>query len=124
MPNIGHKWTQDEERAAATLDWGEFTLRFPNVNRSAYRQRRASLLQGVELTAGETLSGMSSLERAVANNIKLARTLIRLRHSIEADDELSAAIPRIRKALQAQAQSGSVTGLDYEGLRQLIYGSK
>lgn len=122
MPNTGHQWTQDEERSAATLAWDEFSLQYPNINRSAYRQRRASLLQGVELIEGQTLSGQSSLERAIANNVKLARTLIRLRHSIEADDELSAAIPRIRKALQAQAQSGSVTGLEYDGLRLLIYG--
>lgn len=122
MPNTGHKWTPDEERAAATLAWDEFTLRFPGVNRSAYRQRRGVLLQGVELPEGETLSGVSSLERAITNNIKLARSVIRLRHSIQADDELSAAIPRIRKSLQAQAQSGTVAGLSYEELRDLIYG--
>lgn len=122
MPNIGHKWTDAEERAAATLAWDEFALEFPNVNRSAYRQRRAALLQGVELTEGQTLGGATTLERAIANNIKLARSVIRLRHSIQADDELSAAIPQIRMALQAQAQTGSVTGLDYEALRLLIYG--
>ena len=122
MPNIGHKWTPAEERAAATLVWDEFTLRFPGVSRSAYRQRRATLLQDTELPDGETLSGLSSLERAIANNVKLARSVIRLRHSIDADDELSAAIPRIRTTLQAQAQTGSVTGLSYDDLRVLIYG--
>lgn len=122
MANTGHKWTAAEESAVATLDWDEFALRFPSVTRSAYRQRRATLLQGVELAEGQTIGGASKLERAIANNIKLARSVIRLRHSIQADDELSAAIPRIRMSLQAQAQDGVVMGLSYEELRELIYG--
>lgn len=63
------------------------------------------------------------LQRAVANNIRIARQVIRLRHSIEADDELADAIPLIRSRLQEQAQAGQVTGLTYDEMRQLIYGS-
>ena len=65
-----------------------------------------------------------ALEQAVANNVKIARAVIRLRHSIEADDELNAAIPRIRKVLELQAQDGNVTGLSYDELRALIYGGE
>jgi hypothetical protein len=63
-----------------------------------------------------------SIEQAIANNIKVARTLIRLRHSVEADDELNAVIPRIRVALEAQAQQGAVTGLSFAEFEQLLLG--
>lgn len=62
------------------------------------------------------------IEQAVINNVKMARTLIRLRHSILADEEMNEALPRIRAELEAQAQSGRVTGLSYEELRRLVYG--
>lgn len=64
----------------------------------------------------------SSLEQAVINNVKMARSLIRLRHSILADEELNEAIPRIRAELTVQAQTGVVDGLSYEDLRRIIYG--
>ena len=64
----------------------------------------------------------SDIQQAVRNNVKMARSVIRLRHSIEADDELTRAVPAIRLALQTQAQTGCVTGLGYDELRQLIYG--
>ena len=62
-----------------------------------------------------------SLEQAVLNNIKIARLLIRGRHSVEADTELNEAIPRIRVALMAQAQEGEVYGLTTADLERLIY---
>lgn len=64
----------------------------------------------------------SDLEQAIVNNVKMARSFIRLRHSIEADDEINGAIPAIRLALEEQAQKGVVTGLTYDDLRRLIYG--
>ena len=67
-------------------------------------------------------SSRPALEQAVINNVKMARTLIRLRHSMLADEELNEAIPAIRLELEAQAQDGTVTGLSYERLRVLIYG--
>jgi hypothetical protein len=63
------------------------------------------------------------IHRAVQNNIKLARQVIRTRHSIEADDELADVIPRITAILTEQAQSGRVNGLSYDELRSLIYGA-
>jgi hypothetical protein len=63
-----------------------------------------------------------SIEQAIINNVKMARMLIRLRHSIEADDELNLALPAIRSRLEEQAQNGQVMGLSYEDLRSLIYG--
>lgn len=124
MPNTAHKWTPEEEAAVIASTYEEFEAEFPNsgVSRDAYRIRRNKLLRGAEGTVTQ-LTDTKDLNRAVANNIKMARSLIRLRHSIEADDELNAAIPRIKVQLEKQAQSGQVTGLDYEELRRLIYGS-
>ena len=109
--NQGHQWTAEEELAAVELEWDAFSFQYRNVSYDAYRQRRAKLTRG-----------SSDLERAVANNVKMARSVIRLRHSIEADDELAAAIPLIRARLQAEAQNGQVQGLGYDDLRLLIYG--
>lgn len=64
----------------------------------------------------------SDLEQAVLNNVKMARSLIRLRHSILADEELNTALPIIRRRLEEQAQSGTVVGLTYDDLRALVYG--
>lgn len=63
-----------------------------------------------------------ALEQAIINNVKMARTLIRLRHSILADEELNAVLPRIRMALEAQAQQGEVVGLTAEELKSLFLG--
>jgi hypothetical protein len=63
-----------------------------------------------------------ALEQAVINNVKMARTIIRARHSIEADDELNRLIPSIRTILMSQAQNGQVTGLSYTDLVTLITG--
>ena len=64
----------------------------------------------------------SDLEQAVLNNVKMARTLIRLRHSIEADEELNRVLPTIRLMLEAQAQDGAIVGLTDEQLRAIING--
>lgn len=125
MPNTAHKWTPDEEQAAIRLTYEEFEIEFPasGVSRDAYRIRRNKLLRGAEGTVTQLTSSTKDLNRAIANNIKMARSLIRLRHNIEADDELNDAIPRIREALEAQAASGQVTGLGYDELRALLLGS-
>lgn len=114
--NNGHRWTAAEERAAADLGWAEFHQSFPEITRGAYRIRRGEVLQH------KVIVGTGDLEQAVRNNVKVARMLIRLRHSIQADDELSTALPLIRLALQGQVQRGEVTGLGYDELRALIYG--
>lgn len=68
------------------------------------------------------MSGRSDIEQAILNNIKMARTLIRLRKSIEADEELNRVIPKLRVILEAQAQSGAVVGLTDDELKELFLG--
>ena len=68
-------------------------------------------------------NGRSDLEQAILNNVKMARTLINLRHRIEADEELNRVIPRLRTMLEAQAQSGEVVGLSDDELKDLFLGS-
>lgn len=43
MPNVGHRWTEEEERASLEMDFDEFTSRFPGITRDAYRIRRQTL---------------------------------------------------------------------------------
>lgn len=64
----------------------------------------------------------SDIEQAIVNNIKVARDLIRLRHSIEADEELNAFLPVLRRKLEAQAQSGIVIGLTSDEMQALLLG--
>jgi hypothetical protein len=68
------------------------------------------------------MPGRLAVEQAIINNVKMARSLIRLRHSIEADEELNLILPVIRTRLEAQAQEGRITGLSYDDLRTIIYG--
>ena len=68
------------------------------------------------------MASRPSIEQAVINNVKIAAAIIRLRHRIEADDELNTAIPAIRSRLEAQAQTGVVSGLSYDELVGLING--
>jgi hypothetical protein len=68
------------------------------------------------------MPGRLAIEQAIINNVKMARSLIRLRHSIEADEELNLVLPLIRTRLETQAQTGKITGLTYEDLRTIIYG--
>jgi hypothetical protein len=63
-----------------------------------------------------------SLEQVVKNHIKVARSAIRLRHSIEADNELAAAIPELRIRLAAQMQEGRVAGLSVAEMLELVAG--
>lgn len=68
------------------------------------------------------MSSTPSVEQAIKNNVKVARSMIRLRHSIEADTVISNLIPKLRVRLESQAASGQVTGLGYEELIQLLDG--
>lgn len=131
MPNSAHKWTGEEEQDAVSLGWADFSAKHGLViSKDAYRIRRNKLLRQAgkgsrnngPFSPDPAMAGLTAIERAVANNVKMARALIRLRHTIEADDELALAIPRIRAALDEQAANGLVTGLGYEELRRLIYG--
>lgn len=65
----------------------------------------------------------SDMEQAILNNIKLARTMVRARYSVLADEELNELLPEIRRKLEAQAQSGQVIGLTADEVRAIIEGN-
>ena len=62
------------------------------------------------------------LEQAIVNNIRYARSLITLRHSVLADEEKNRVLPELRRKLEARAQAGTFIGLTAEELRELMYG--
>lgn len=62
------------------------------------------------------------LEQAVKNHIKVARSAIRLKHSVLADNELAVVIPKLRTALAAQMQTGRIDGMTTEEMLRLAEG--
>jgi hypothetical protein len=65
-----------------------------------------------------------SLEQVVKNHLKVARAAIRLKHSIQADNELEQAIPVLRQRLAAQMQEGAVAGLSVEEMLRIVAGEE
>lgn len=63
-----------------------------------------------------------SLDQLVRNHVKIARAAIRLKHSIEADNELEQAIPALRKRLAKQMQEGYISGLSVEDMLLIVAG--
>ena len=43
MPNVGHKWTPEEERDAVEFDWPIFHAMHPGISKDAHRIRRGAL---------------------------------------------------------------------------------
>ena len=64
------------------------------------------------LTEGGLVRQLSPIEREKAKLLKLARTLIRAKHSAAADDELNEKLPKLELAIDAAIQSGKVYELD------------
>lgn len=63
--------------------------------------------------------GRSDLEQAVINARKVARSAIRLKHSVAADNELNEVMPRLERRLSEMLQQGripSMTTTEIEGL--------
>jgi len=52
-----------------------------------------------------------SLEQAILNHRKVVRAAIRLKHSIEADNELAVVMPVITARLAAMVQQGLIPAL-------------
>lgn len=63
-----------------------------------------------------------SLEQVMKNHLKVARSAIRLKHSIAADNELEYLIPELRRSLTAQLQQGKVKGLSVAEMLELVEG--
>ncbi len=65
-----------------------------------------------------------SLSQVMKNHMKVARSAIRLKHSIAADNELEAVIPLIRARLEAQMQDGWIEGLTVAEMLALVEGDE
>lgn len=68
--------------------------------------------------------GKTDIEQAIANHRKVARSLIRLKHSVAADIELNDVMPVIERKLQALAASGQVPSLTTDELLSLTEGTE
>ena len=64
------------------------------------------------LTEGGDVRQLSPIEREKAKLLKLARTLIRAKHSAAADDELNEKLPLLELQIDKAIQSGKVYELD------------
>jgi hypothetical protein len=60
--------------------------------------------------------GKTDLEQVVVNHRKVARAVIRLKHSIAADNELNRAMPLIERRLEAMLQQGRIEPLSAEDI--------
>lgn len=66
--------------------------------------------------------GKTDIEQSIANHRKVARALIRMKHSIAADEELNRVMPIIEARLTAQVQAGKVPALTADELLSLSEG--
>lgn len=64
--------------------------------------------------------GRPSLEQARMNARKVARTAIRLKHSIEADNELNALMPVLDRELAKMLQNGQTPRLGMADIERLL----
>lgn len=65
-----------------------------------------------------------SLDQLVRNHIKVARAAIVLKHRIQADNELAAVLPELRKRLASQMAAGYVEGITLTEMIALVEGEK
>jgi hypothetical protein len=61
-----------------------------------------------------------TLEQAVKNHVKVIRAAIRLKHSIQADNELAEVLPQVRARLAAQMQQGEIRGITVAEMLELV----
>lgn len=61
-----------------------------------------------------------TLEQAVKNHVKVIRAAIRLKHSIQADNELADVLPQVRAVLAAQMQTGHIEGITVAEMLALV----
>lgn len=65
MPNVGHRWTEQEERDAVEYQWRTFRLYYPFISQDAYRLRRATLLRQRAQAVGTTEPRRTGLRRLI-----------------------------------------------------------
>lgn len=66
--------------------------------------------------------GKPSLVQAEKNAMKIAQTLIRLKHSLAADNELNEVMPILQARLQDMAQSGRLPALTMSQIEEIVGG--
>jgi hypothetical protein len=66
--------------------------------------------------------GKPSLEQAQFNARKVARTVIRLKHTIEADNELNEVMPILERRLALMAMNGQVPALTMGDIERVVNG--
>lgn len=66
--------------------------------------------------------GKPSLEQARVNARKVARTVIRLKYAIAADNELNEVMPILDRRLEVMLQNGQVPSLTMGDIEQVING--
>lgn len=68
--------------------------------------------------------GRASLEQAIINHRKIARTAIRLKHSIAADNELNEFMPTLERRLTLMAQAGHIPELSLAQMLDIVSGNE
>lgn len=68
-------------------------------------------------------SGRPSMEQSVVNARKVARSVIRLKHSIAADNELNEVMPILERRLAAMLQEGLVPALKMGDIEAVVDGT-
>jgi len=63
--------------------------------------------------------GKSELEQSVANHRKVARTVIRLKHAIAADEELNRVMPVLERRLDSMLQDGRIVPLTVDEILEI-----
>jgi hypothetical protein len=66
--------------------------------------------------------GRPSLEQSVVNARKVARAAIRLKHSIQADNELNVIMPVLERRLEKMLHEGAVPALSMSDIEQVVFG--
>ncbi len=65
--------------------------------------------------------GRSDLEQAIVNARKVARSAIRLKHSIAADNELNAVLPILEHRLGEMLQQGRIPEMTTADIEELLH---
>ena len=68
--------------------------------------------------------GRAAVAQAIINHKKIARSAIRLKHSIAADNELNEVMPVIENRLVALAQQGRVPELTISQIMESVEGEE
>lgn len=113
MPNVGHRWTSEEEAAAlATETYEDFARFYPDISREAYRIRRQTLRRIAREVSGLAPNGSRRCKVCAF----LARLLRKDRELWEAD--LSKPVKRMSHRAVELALRASGVAVDESSIRR------